>query len=44
MADKRQRLAQHFAEAYNTEELAEMLVDTYTDLMVEETTEIFGED
>jgi len=44
MADKRERLVQSFTEAYNAEELAEMLVETYTDLMVEECTEMFGED
>ena len=44
MVDKRERLVQHFTEAYNAEELAEMLVETYTDLMVEESTFMFEED
>ena len=45
MTDKRERLVQSFAEAYNAEELAEFLIETYTDLMVEESYELFeGED
>lgn len=45
LTDKRERLVQSFTETYNVEELALFLIETYTDLMVEESYELFeGED
>ena len=45
LTDKRERLVQSFTETYNAEELALFLIETYTDLMVEESYELFeGED
>jgi len=41
---KRDRLVQHLTEAYNAEELAEMLVADYTDDEVIINTELFEED
>lgn len=44
ITDKRERISHHLAEAYNAEELAEMLVNTYTDLEVQDQYELWGED
>ena len=44
IADKRERLVRHFTEAYNAEELAEMLMENYTDEDVDASYEMFNEE